>query len=173
VRWLATTDHPIARNAVARHKRDHLGVPSRPGPRPLSDDFLEAIRDRAHLRMAEGEIEPGIKDGIQAQAALDRRAAEAGRERDILLKLALVLTGQIDRPRVIDPEDEAARTELKLLNAGASRAEIDAAREAILPGSRSIFDDHPDVVPPTRMVASAYPAPARREVRKGRVDPTN
>jgi hypothetical protein len=117
--WLRGKGAPITRTALSRHA-PHVGEgPRTRGPRPMSDDFLEAVRDRAYLRLAEGDIEPGIKDGIAAQSALDRRAADF-QDRQLMMRIALALTATSP---VLDEETAALEASFRPL-LGDGRAEL-------------------------------------------------
>lgn len=119
-RWLKEIDAPITAHAIGRHAKDHLGVAPPRGRRPVSDDFLQAVIERVGERMAEGEIEPGIRDGISAQKEKNR-LAEKTADRDLLLKVALALTGNVRviEARVLDPDVAAIEAEfVPLLTAG-------------------------------------------------------
>ena len=114
--------YKITRQALARHARDHLKVPVRaPGGTPRqSDNFLQAVVNTAHDALEEGTLRVTARDAISAQAELNRQA-EKGKDRDLMLKIALALTGQTPllEARVIDPEVEALEAEFRpLLTAG-------------------------------------------------------
>lgn len=116
--WASSQGHAISRNALSRHRRDHVGMVTGPGRKGMSDDLATAIRDRVHERLAEGDIQPGVRDGLSAQALLDRREATAG-DREWQAKLVLALGGHAPFLRVIDPEREALEAEFRpLLEAG-------------------------------------------------------
>ena len=131
--WLTGKGAPISRNALSRHAA-HLGeAPRAPGPRPMSDDLATAIRDRVHERLAAGDIEPGIKDGLGAQRLLDQRAADFA-DRDLMMRIALALTGA-GQPRVIvDPEVAAIEAEFRPLlgDGSALMPAIERTRERVL-----------------------------------------
>ncbi|MCC6311375.1 MAG: hypothetical protein IT345_10715 [Trueperaceae bacterium] len=110
-RWLTELNRPVTRQALARHAKTHLEVKPRMGRRPASGDFLTAVRDRAHERLEEGELEPDLKSGIAAQKALDARANKMA-DRDLMLKVAMALTGVVT---VLDPEVEAIEAEFRPL----------------------------------------------------------
>jgi hypothetical protein len=131
--WLRGKGAPISRNALARHGV-HVGEgPRLPGPRPMSDDLLTAIRDRVYERLRDGDVEPGVKDGLSAQSLLDRRAAEF-RDRDLMLRIALALTGTV---KVIDPEVEAIEAEFRpLLGDGTAEPEPVPSRRERVQASR-------------------------------------
>ena len=105
----------FSRNTLSTHYRKHLGAgPRTSGPRPVSGDFLTDVRDFTHDRLTAGELEPGLKDGIAAQKHLDARAARAT-DADLMLKIALALTGQVAGPVYRDPEVEAIEAEFRPL----------------------------------------------------------
>jgi hypothetical protein len=110
--WSRETDGGyLSRQAIGNHLRKHLGIVSPRGRRPMSDDLATAIRDRVHERLVDGEIEPGIKDGLGAQRLLEQRAADFA-DRELMARIALALTAQV---KVIDPEVEALEAEYSLL----------------------------------------------------------
>ena len=121
-RWLSTTDAPIGRNALSRHL-PHIGAaPRRPGLRPISGDLLETIRDRVSERIADGELEPNVKEGIAAVKAIDARLARNA-DRDLMAKIALILSGAQDIPYLADPETAAIEGEFRELLAPQAGAE--------------------------------------------------
>lgn len=112
VRWLATTERPIQRNAVSRHANSHLGVTRLPGPRPPATSFLERVVSIVDEDLESGAQRPNVSQAIAAQSEINR---QAGREldRDWQLKLALILSGHVAQPlRVLDADD-IAREELE------------------------------------------------------------
>jgi hypothetical protein len=113
--WTAAQGSPITRQALGRHRRDHLGTLTRPGRKPASEDFLEAVVDDAAARLSAGEIRASLRDGIAARKALDARDAR-GQDRDLMVKIAMVLTGNVPLPtHTIDPEVEAIEAEYRAL----------------------------------------------------------
>jgi hypothetical protein len=113
--WLSERDAPITRNALRRHATGHLGIGSRPsGPRPMSDDLAEAIRDRVKQRLADGTVEPTIGDGLKAVSLLDRRA-QRDADRDWMLKISMLLSGHAVAPLVLTAESEAIEAEFRPL----------------------------------------------------------
>lgn len=127
-RWLTAT-YPdqkqlhITRQALARHHRDHLGdaAPREPGRKPVSGSFLQRIVETAHQDLEDGILRPTLKDGISAQAEINRQADRSA-DRDLMLRIGLALSGValIGEARVIDPEQEAIEAEFRpLLTAGA------------------------------------------------------
>jgi hypothetical protein len=118
-RWLSEAGAPITPHALGRHARDHLAVTPAKGRRPVSGDFLEAVRDAAHEGLASGELAVTLKDGIAAQAQLDARAAKA-KDQDLLVRISMILTGNVPLPTYrLDPEVEAIEAEFRpLLTAG-------------------------------------------------------
>lgn len=116
-RWLLSIGETIAPRGIGNHANGHLGVPSVIGRRPVSGDFLEAVRDGAHERLAAGDLAPSLKDGISAQRALDERMAR-GKDQDLMIRVAIALTG----PRIFarSPEVEAIEAKFRpLLDSGA------------------------------------------------------
>lgn len=108
--WTRAQGSAISRNALARHRRDHIGRVTAPGRKPVSDDLLAAIRDDAAARLADGEIRATVKDGIAAQRGIDAREARE-KDRDWQLRLALVLSGRASPGVVIELDPAAAAIE--------------------------------------------------------------
>ena len=125
-RWLEEIGTPITRQALARHLRDHLGQKPVVGRRPVSGNFLEAVRDAAHERLENGEVAVTLRDGISAAAELNKQAARSA-DRDLMAKIALALTGTVLlEARVIDPELEAIEGEFQaLLTSGEPNDSLD------------------------------------------------
>lgn len=114
-RWLSEIGTPITRQALARHAKDHLSVAPVHGRRPVSGNFLEAVRDAAHEALSEGELRVTLGDGIKAAAELNKQAARTA-DRDLMARIALALTGNaLIQARVIDPELEALEAEFRPL----------------------------------------------------------
>lgn len=114
-RWLDTIGTPITRQALARHARDHVNVEPVRGRRPVSGNFLEAVRDTAHEALAAGELRVTLRDGISAAAELNKQQARSA-DRDLMAKIALALTGHsLLEARVLDPEIEAIEAEFRPL----------------------------------------------------------
>lgn len=103
-RWLAEKGQTVTPQAVGRHAKDHLTLTLTKGRRPISTDFLEAVRDTAHQALEDGELPVTLKDGIAAQKALDARAAR-DLDRDIWAKVTLAITGNARRQ--LPPPDPA------------------------------------------------------------------
>lgn len=120
--WSAALGSPISSKALGRHRRDHLALTATRGRRPVSDDFLESVRDAAADGLASGDLRATVKDGIAAQRGLDAREAR-DIDRDWQLRLVMALTGNATGPRVLDALDMeriAADAEYRvLLEAGA------------------------------------------------------
>lgn len=92
-RWLKDAgEKQIQPPAIAAHAKTHLGVAAPQGRRPVSADFLESVRDAAHDALSSGDLNVTLRDGIQAQKALDARAAR-DLDRDIWAKVTIALTG--------------------------------------------------------------------------------
>lgn len=122
VRWLATTERPIQRNAVSRHANSHLGVTRLPGPRPPATPFLERIVSLVDADLESGAQRPNVTQAISAQAEINRQQSR-DTDRDWTLKLAMILSGHAPLPlRALDEFDlarEAIEGELRpLLEAG-------------------------------------------------------
>lgn len=118
-RWLATLGTSLTSQSIAKHAKQHVGVQSVIGRRVASGDFLENVRDAAAEGLASGDLAVSLKDGIAAQKALDARIAKE-KDRDWQLKLALVLSGRVPLPMLLDPAVEAIEGEYRpLLTSGA------------------------------------------------------
>lgn len=118
-RWLDEVGDPISNVAISKHAKEHMAVIPRRGARPFSGDFLENVRDAAADGLASGDLAVSLKDGIAAQKALDARIAKE-KDRDWQLKLALVLSGRVPLPMLVDPAVEAIEGEYRpLLTSGA------------------------------------------------------
>ena len=116
-RWLRETDAPISRLALGRHIRGHMALTPVPGRRPMNADFATAVAQRAHERLEAGELEPGVADGLKATQILDaRRQTQA--DRDLLVRIALAMTGHAAIPAAVDPELEALEGEFRTLTEG-------------------------------------------------------
>jgi hypothetical protein len=115
-RWLDGIGQPVTRQALARHMRDHLGAKPRVGNRPVSGSFLEAVVTDAHEKLAAGELATTLRDGIAAQAELNKQQARSA-DRDLMAKIALALTGHslLGAARIVDPEVEALEADYRLL----------------------------------------------------------
>jgi hypothetical protein len=119
-RWLAEQGSKIQPPAVGKHAREHVDVMPTRGRRPVSTDFLEAVRDAAHEGLADGTLAVTLKDGIAAQKGLDARLARDA-DRDLIVKIAMALTGNAGAPLSLpDPRDAAIEGEFReLLTSGA------------------------------------------------------
>lgn len=118
-RWLATLGTSLTSQSIAKHAKQHVGVVPVHGRRVASGDFLESVRDAAAEGLASGDLAVTLKDGIRAQQLLDARVAKE-KDRDWQLKLALVLSGRVPLPMLLDPQVEAIEGEYRpLLNSGA------------------------------------------------------
>ena len=113
-RWLKDVHNVgISSTAISRHVRHSAGlVPRQRGPQPLSEDFLVAVRDKAHENIRTGESKVTVQHGLQAQAQLDQRAKQS-EDKSLLIIIAQVLGGA-GVPEAID----ADFTELPMLEAG-------------------------------------------------------
>ena len=124
-RWLGElagngVGYKITRQALARHARDHLAQGQRAqGRKPVSGNFLQNVVDAAQEGLAEGTLRVTLRDGISAQAEMNKQASRSA-DRDLMAKIALALSGQsLLEARVIDPEVEAIEAEFRpLLTAG-------------------------------------------------------
>lgn len=114
-RWLKDTgEKTITAQSIGAHAKDHIGVASTKGRRPVSADFLEAVRDAAAEGLASGELNVTLKDGIQAQKALDARAAR-DLDRDIWAKVTIAITGKVPVRQLPDPELEVIEGDFRRL----------------------------------------------------------
>jgi hypothetical protein len=124
--WLSEEGSPITRVALSRHARAHIGSGVRePGPKPPSGDFLRTVVDRAHEGVVNGDLRVGVKDGIAAQAEINRQG-ERMRDQDLFIRIALALTGNVvgAEARVLDPEIDAIEATYRpLLEAGDESAD--------------------------------------------------
>lgn len=72
------------------------------------NDLATLVRDKAVERIASGELKPNIRDGIAAQALIDRRE-ERQKDRSFMLALARLTSGSEEAPPasviVLDPGD--------------------------------------------------------------------
>lgn len=126
--WTKENEPYVSRNALGRHSRDHMGISTGAGRKPLSTDIYEAVRDRTLERMETGELEPSITHGLQAQRFLDERSNRLA-DRDLVARITAALTGQL--PDRFEPDDEI-------------EGEFwEARREfaALLPGGENDLDD--------------------------------
>lgn len=55
-------------------------------------DLAQAVRDAAKKRLDDGELKPNLRDGLAAQALLDRRE-EKQKDRTFMLSLARLTSG--------------------------------------------------------------------------------
>lgn len=118
-RWLDEVGDPISNVAIAKHAKEHMAVIPRRGARPFSGDLAQSVIDRVGERLEAGELEPGISDGLKAQAIKNKELAKE-KDRDWQLKLALVLSGRVPLPMLLDPAVEAIEGEYRpLLTSGA------------------------------------------------------
>ena len=120
-RWLLQEhDTKLSAPSIGQHARKHLGHINPKGRRPRSTDLLQAVVDDAAEQLAAGQIRASLKDGISAQKAIDQRAARNA-DRDLMLKLALTLSGAQDIPYLADPETQEIEGEFReLLTPGAA-----------------------------------------------------
>ena len=88
-------------------------------------DLAKAVRDKAKERLDNGELKPNMRDGLQAQALLDRRE-EKQKDRNFMLSLARLTSGATHEvPAAIVIEGEAEEVVAAL--GGESSAEDEAA----------------------------------------------
>ena len=112
--WAAEQGLPISTRALARHRRDHLALVTRPGRRPVAGRLLEEIVAQGEEGLENRSLHVGLREAIAATKALDARASR-NVDRDIMLRITMALTGQVASPRPIDPELEAFEAELRPL----------------------------------------------------------
>lgn len=89
------------------------------GQRPVNPNFLEAVVERASDGLADGSLAVTVKDGISAAAELNRQRDKA-KDQDLMVRIAMVLTGNIQLPTYrLDPAVEAIEAEFRpLLTSG-------------------------------------------------------
>lgn len=104
-------DHRIACLGTAE-MGEKSGRPVTPKDVPV--DFAVAVRDKALAQLKEGKLKVNSRDGLNAQALIDRRE-ERSEDRKFMLNLARVLSGG-GAPAPVDVI-EATYTELPLLEA--------------------------------------------------------
>lgn len=64
------------------------------------DDFATAVRDAAHQKLKDGDVDVTVEQGLKAQAILDKRE-EKDADRRLALSIARMLAGQKPPPTVI------------------------------------------------------------------------
>jgi len=77
-----------------------------PDPKDISEgaDFAQTVTNLTMKAMRDGKAEPTIRDGLQAQALLDKRAEKA-EDRRFMLNLARALAGGgLGTPELLLPE---------------------------------------------------------------------
>lgn len=132
--WLSAQGEAVSRVAVGRHSTAHLALaPRAPGPAPMTGNFLQNVVGLTEQRMASGELQPSMRDGLTAQKLLDDRS-EKFADRELTLRLAQVLGGATP-PELIEgnyrevPDwEKAIDAEIALLTAGATVDPEDAPR---------------------------------------------
>lgn len=88
------------RRMVARKK----GQAPDPKDIPEEADFAQTVTKLTMKAMREGKVEPTVRDGLQAQALLDKRAEKA-EDRRFMLNLARALAGGgLGTPELLLPE---------------------------------------------------------------------
>lgn len=109
MRWLGEqgiVDKVWHRNTFSAHKNEHMttdfekqrmaaALKLRKQQRTIrvdTTDLAALVRDNVISRVAEGELEPTIAEGLRAQEMLDRRVEKQG-DRDMMLQLAGLLSG--------------------------------------------------------------------------------
>jgi hypothetical protein len=113
--WLASVGSPIHRTSIARHAKHTVAAVDRPrGPRTVSPNFLQAVVETAHEDLAAGALRPTIRDAIASQSELNRQA-DRGQDRDLMLKIAMALTGGSNLPRIVGPEVDILEGEFRAL----------------------------------------------------------
>jgi len=146
-----TKDHEpyISRLALGKHRREHLGVDTKPGRKPPTGDFLQAVVEDAHEGLISERYRGGVALGIQAQKLLDART-ERQSEAEWQAMLVAALTGQ-PRVRVLSPDEERQEAIAAWVRAGLSEADaiakitegeaVEADYLALLPGGELAPDD--------------------------------
>jgi hypothetical protein len=113
-RWLTEIGDPITENALGRHRRDHLGIEVPNGRRPPSGDFLRTVVAKVHDKVENDELQLSVRDGIAAQAELNRQADKMA-DRDIAIKIAIALGGVRPIALLEDPQNAAIEAEYREL----------------------------------------------------------
>lgn len=126
-RWLSEleaegTGYGITRQALSRHARGGhakgLGVERSAGRKPVSGSFLQTVVDKVHEAVENDALPLTVRDGISAQAELNRQADRSA-DRDIMVKIALALGGGSQPVLITDAEYREIEDEfLPLLNPG-------------------------------------------------------
>lgn len=90
---LQTTDADALRRLTASHR--------------AKTDLSELVRDDVRRRIEDGELQPSVQHGLQAQAQLDRRE-ERAQDRELALGIAAMLAGGGTKPpaRIISGDVE-------------------------------------------------------------------
>jgi hypothetical protein len=102
-RWLAAEhDTKLTAVSIGQHAKKHIGHVNPRGRRPKNPDLLAAIVEDVSDQLARGEVRPSIKEGIAAQRAIDARASKSA-DRDLMLRIAIALTGAGSVPALPDP----------------------------------------------------------------------
>lgn len=128
-RWLDELEadgvgYGITRQAISRHaQKGHVkGVAADKrtvGRKPVSGNFLQTVVDRVHEAVENDELSLTVRDGISAQAELNRQADRSA-DRDLMVKIALALGGGSQPVLIEDAEYREIEDEfLPLLAAGA------------------------------------------------------
>ncbi len=132
--WTRENPPYVSRNALGRHQRDHLGIASAAGRKPLAGSFLEDVVSDAHEGLRSGEYKGSVALGLQAQKQLDERDARS-EDRDFMRMAFMALTGQT-LPDAIEGEvrwvDEEAETEMLALLDGTATDHLKPHRDAAL-----------------------------------------
>lgn len=104
--WTKEHGPYVSRLAIGRHQRSHMGMTPAQGRPAASGRFLEDVVTTTGSLMASGEIRPSVRDGIAAQAEINRRD-ERGNDPKLQLIIAKVLYGSGDDPvpALADPDE--------------------------------------------------------------------
>lgn len=104
--WTRSTEGGyVSRLAIGKHLREHLGIASRAGRRPVSGRLLEEIVAQGEEGLEDGTLRVQLKDALAAQKALDHRM-RLKLDQDTVYKITMALSGAVpQRPRLLEPLD--------------------------------------------------------------------
>ena len=103
-RWLKELGHPVTRQALARHAKGHLGVEvPHGGRRPVRGRLLETIVESVEDGIESGALTPTIRDGIAAATEINRQADKA-KDQDLMVRISMILTGNVALLSPPDPD---------------------------------------------------------------------
>lgn len=117
-RWLDEKGPPITRQALSRHAKGHLGVlVPHGGRRGATGRLLEYTVEMVEEALDNGSIVPTLKDGMKAIEIMDARAAKS-KDQDLLVRISMILTGNIPVAALADPEVQVIEGEFRQLLSG-------------------------------------------------------